>query len=154
VEELRKTLLCFLTPICFATMAFACWQIERPPVVLGTQSLNLRVTDNGKAPKGWKFELHKAITFDRNEARRAGAYEKKSVGSATTDSLGMLSFGEVKPGRYWIVAGESLSDSIAVEVTTPAPTAPKKRLWLNYYDDSCLDVAAENLGSTARSEQE
>jgi len=100
-----------------------------------------------------KFELHKAITFDRNEARTVGAYDKKSLGSAITDSLGMLSIGEVNPGRCWSVTGESLSDSIAVEVTRPAADAPQKRLWLKYYhDDGGLDVAVESLNPTSHAE--
>jgi hypothetical protein len=150
---LKTALLCILISICFATVTFARWQIEQPSAVLGTHSWNLRVTDNDKAPRGMKFELHKAITFDRNEARTVGAYDKKSLGSQITDALGMLSFGEVKPGRYGSVTGESLSDSIAVEVTRPAADAPKKRLWLKYYDDGCLDVAVESLNPTSHANE-
>ncbi len=66
------------------TAAFACWQMGGPPVVLlAVQSLNMRVTDNDKAQKGLRFELHKAITFDVEEARKTGAFEKQILKSAT-----------------------------------------------------------------------
>jgi hypothetical protein len=112
------------------------------------------VTDNGKAKRGWKFELHKANTFDRNEALTIGAYDKKSLGSAMTDSLGMLSFGEVKPGTYWIVAGHSLSDSVAVQIAAPRRAAAGKRLWLDYDAKGCFEVVVENSRPTAHSERE
>jgi len=90
------------------------------------------------------LELHKAITFDIEDARRIGAYERKSLKSATTDSQGLLSFGEVRPGRYWIVPeGGTLGSSIAVEVVSPGAVAAK-RVWLNYYADGCLDVVVES----------
>jgi len=149
-----KKVFCFLIPICLATAAFACWQTERPPAVLVARSLNLRVTDNGKARKGWKFDLHKADTLDRNEALRIGAYGKKSLASAMTDSLGMLSFGEVKPGSYWIVAGHSLSDSVAVQVAAPGGAAAGKRLWLDYDAEGCFEVVVENASLTVHSERE
>jgi hypothetical protein len=36
----------------------------------------MRVTNNNKPQTGLKFELHKAITFDLEEARKTGAFEK------------------------------------------------------------------------------
>jgi hypothetical protein len=128
---------------CAVTTGFACWQTETPKTVLPTKSLNLRVTHNDKAEKDMKFELHKAITFDIEEARQLGAYDRKSLKSATTDSQGLLSFGEVKPARYWIVPkGGTLGSSIAVEVISPRAVAAK-RVWLNYFADGCLDVVVE-----------
>lgn len=59
-------------------------------------SLNLRVTDDSKAPRGMKFELRTAIPFDAQGAPWTGAYEKKVLKFRTTDSHGLLSFGEVK----------------------------------------------------------
>lgn len=135
-------LLCFLP-----RQAFGCWPTDHPPVVLKTNSLNVRVTDN-EAPRGqMTFELHQAITFARSEARRQGAYEKKIMKSVVTDSAGMLSFGEVKPGRYWVVlrGGGSLSDSVAVEIVAPNADISHQRLWVKYYGDGCRDDVAENM---------
>jgi hypothetical protein len=144
VEGVTRALILVVTLISLVADSFACGQTERPASMLGARSVNLCITNDGKPQRGSKFELHKAITFDREEARTTGAYERQSLGSATADSLGMLSFGEVKPGRYWIVTGESLSYSIAVEVTTPNANAPSQRLWLDYFADGCLDVVVEN----------
>ncbi len=141
---MRSVLIACAAIVCSVTTAFACWQTDRPPALVTSNSLNLRVTDNDKAKKGAKFELHRATTFDREEARRTGAFEKAILKSVTTDSQGQLSFGEVKPGRYWIVPeGGSLSYSIAVEVTA-ANNRDAKRIWLRYYDDGCLDITVEN----------
>ena len=94
------------------TAAFACWQTGGLPVVLlAAQSLHMRVTNNEKAQRGLRFELHKAITFDVEEARRTGAFEKQILKSATTDALGLLSFGEVKPGNIGYLLGACLIQS-------------------------------------------
>jgi hypothetical protein len=121
-----------------ATAAFACRETGGPPVVLlAAQSLNMRVTNNEKAQRGLRFELHKAITFDAEEARKTGAFEKQILKSATTDALGLLSFGEVKPGKYWIFSGR-LSDSVAVEVLAPTPFSVIKRIWWHHFGDGCF----------------
>jgi hypothetical protein len=125
------------------TPAFACWQTEPPAVSLSAKFLNLRVTNNDKPQKGLRFELHKAITFDLEEARKTGAFEKQILKSATTDSLGLLSFGEVMPGKYWVFSGR-LSDSVAVVVLTPAPLSGSKRIWLHHFADGCFAAVAEN----------
>jgi hypothetical protein len=112
--------------------AFACWQTGGPPVVsLAAKSLNIRVTNNDKVEKGLRFELHKAITCDVEEARKTGAFEKQKLKSATTDSLGLLSFGVVMPGKYWIFSG-SLADSVMVEVVDPTPLSVNKRIWSSF----------------------
>ena len=130
-----------------ATYAFACWQVEQPPIVVRTVSLVARVTENDAPRRRLTFSLHKAITFDDREARKQGAYEKQILKSATTDSAGVFSFGEVKPGHYWIVplAAAALSDSIAVEVVGPDAKAPHQRLWVKYFADGCRDVLPENV---------
>ena len=128
-----------------ATTAFACWQTGGPPVVsLAVQSLNIRVTNNDRPQKGLRFELHKAITFNVEEARKTGAFEKQILKSATTDSLGLLSFGEVKPGKYWIFSGR-LSDSVAVEVVAPTRFSVNKRIWYYHFGDGCFAAVAENV---------
>jgi len=130
------------------TAAFACWQMGGPPVVLlAAKSLNMRVTNNDKAQRGLRFELHKAITFDVEEARKTGAFEKQTLKSATTDSLGLLSFGEVMPGKYWIFAGR-LSDSVAVEVVAPTLLSVNKRIWYYHFADGCFAAVAENAVNT------
>jgi hypothetical protein len=107
----------------------------------------MRVTNNDKAERGMRFELHKAITFDVEEARKTGAFEKRILKSATSDSLGLLSFGEVIPGKYWIFSGR-LSDSVAVEVVTPTSLTVNKRIWLHYFADGCFAAVAENEVNT------
>jgi hypothetical protein len=131
------------------TTAFACWQTGGPPVVsLSAKSLNMRVTDNEKPVKGMRFELHKAITFDVEEEQKTGVFEKQILKTATTDSLGLLSFGEVMPGRYWIFSG-SLSDSVAVEVVSPTFRTVKKRIWYYHFADGCFSAVAENAANTS-----
>jgi hypothetical protein len=129
---------------CPVTTAFACWQTEIPKALIPTNSLNVRVTNNGKAQESAKFELHKAITFDLEAARQTTAFERKSVKSAITDSKGLLSFGEIKQGRYWMVPdGATVFGSVRVEVLSPGAGAAK-RIWLNYSTDGCLEVSVEN----------
>jgi hypothetical protein len=88
-------LLCFVT-----AYASGCGQTEQPPVVARTTSLNAPVTDNDAPRQRMAFELRQAMTFDRTEAQKQGAHEKRSLKSVTTDSAGMLRFGEVRTGRY------------------------------------------------------
>jgi hypothetical protein len=97
-----------------------------------------------------KFELHRAITFDVEEAKKTGAFEKQILKSVITDSLGLLSFGEVKPGKYWIFSG-LLSDSVAVVVLAPTPASVKKRIWPYYFGDGCFAAVAENVVSASSS---
>jgi len=130
------------------TAAFACWQVGGPPVVLlAAKSLNMRVTNNDKAQKGLRFELHRAITFDVENTRKTGAFEKRILKSASTDSLGLLSFGEVKPGKYWVFSGW-LADSVAVEVVDPTPVSVNKRIWYYHFADGCFAAVAENAVNT------
>jgi hypothetical protein len=130
-----------------ATAAFACWQTGGPPVVsLAAQSLNMRVTNNDEAQNGLRFELHKAITFDVEEARKTRAFEKRTLKSATTNSLGLLSFGEVMPGKYWIFSGR-LSDSVGVEVVAPTPLSVNKPIWYYHFADGCFAAVAENVAN-------
>ena len=134
---------------CSVTAAFACWQMGGPPVVLlATKSLNMRVTNNDKAQKGLRFELHKAITFHVEEAQKTGAFEKRILKSATTDSLGLLSFGEVMPGKYWIFSGR-LSDSVGVEIVAPTPHTVNRRLWYCHFADGCFAAVTENAANTS-----
>jgi hypothetical protein len=56
----------------------------------------------------------------------------------------MFSFGEVNPGRYWIVSGSTLSDSIAIKVVASDIGAPHQRLRLRYSADGCRDVLVED----------
>jgi len=142
----KQSFACILLLSCSVSTAFACWQTGGPPILsLASQSLNMRVTNNDKAERGMRFELHKAITFDVEEARKTGAFEKRILKSATTDSLGLLSFGEVKPGKYWVFSGR-LSDSVAVEVVAPTPVSANKRIWYYHFADGCFAAVAENAG--------
>jgi hypothetical protein len=104
----------------------------------------MRVTNNEKPQRGLRFELHKAITFDVEEARKTGAFQKQILKSAITDLLGLLSFGEVMPGKYWIFSG-SLSDSVAVEVVASTPRSVNKRIWYYHFADGCFAAIAENV---------
>jgi hypothetical protein len=109
----------------------------------------MRVTDNDKAQSGLKFELHKAITFDVEEARKTGAFEKKILKSALSDSLGLLSFGEVKPGKYWIFSGRR-PDSVAVEVVAASRFSVNKRIWYYHFADGCFAAVVENAVNASR----
>jgi len=143
-----KAFICFAILLCLVTASFACFQTEQPPVAVRTISLNGRVTfdDDWGGPKQGKmtFTLHRAITFDRSEARKRGAYAKPTLKSASSDSDGLFSFGEVDPGRYWIVLGSTLSDSIPVEVASPGTGIPHQRLRVRYSADGCRDVMVED----------
>ena len=128
------------------TAAFGCWQTEQVPVLLHATSLNALVIDHDKPKKGAKFELRQAITFDREEAKLTGAYNQNSLRAATTDSLGVFSFGEVRQGRYWIVpaGARSLHDPIAVEVKSPDnKKGARERLKINYFADGCRDLTID-----------
>jgi len=145
----KKALTCSAILLCTVTVAFACWQTEQSPITFRATSLNGRVTfddDWGGSKQGkMTFALHRAITFNRSEARKRGAYEKPALKSASTNSDGLFSFGEVGAGRYWIVLGSTLSDAIAVEVVAPGTVIPPQRLRVRYFADGCRDVLVEDI---------
>jgi hypothetical protein len=150
VERVRGPIIYSIILLWFVTTAFGSWISERKPVILAAHSLNVRVTEDGQARRELQFEVHKAITFDREEMGRTGAFEKACLKSALTDSLGLLSFGEVKPGRYWVVPkGGSINDSVAVEVTAPSEVARPRRLWLSYNAEGDLGVSVEAVNGDA-----
>ena len=126
---------------------FGCWQTEQPPVLISAKSLNARITNNDEPLRTIKLELHRAITFNRQEAQSKGAYDTRILKSATSDSNGMLSFGEVAPGKYWLVpsGSRSLGESAPVEVIVADFRKPGRRLWVKYHADGCRDVAVEDL---------
>jgi hypothetical protein len=147
----RRPLICSAILLWFVTAAFGWWIGERKPVTLAAHSLNLRVTTDGQERRELQFELHKVITFDQQEMRTKGAFEKACLKSAVTDSLGLLSFGEVKLGRYWIVprGSSSIDDSVAVEVTGRYEGDRPRRLWLAYNAEGDLAVVVENVAPSA-----
>jgi hypothetical protein len=135
---MRRAILSLLALACLGGSAFGCFQIDYPRAELPTQSLNLRVTYNDKVRGGRTFQLHKAIT--PHPARGQARYAKKVLKSATTDSQGLASFGEVAPGIYWIKGG---ANDIAVTIIPPTNT-PAKRIWVNEYADGCINAAVES----------
>ncbi len=56
----------------------------------------------------------------------------------------MFTFGEVEPGRYWIVpqGARTLTDSIPIEIFTPNKNS-YQQLSIKYHDDSCRDVVVD-----------
>jgi hypothetical protein len=144
VEGVKKALVASVISLLFVTAAFGLWALPPRPVILRTHSLNVRVTWDGKPQSGSRFELHKSITFDWEEARRTRAFEIESLKSASTDSRGLLSFGEVKPGRYWIVPrGGSVSDSVPVEVREPSAEGPLYRVLVSHNSEGDLFAGLE-----------
>ncbi len=134
-------LVCVFMP----SYSYACWQVGQAGAIIQTTSLNGRVTDNEKPREGMRFDLHRAITFDRVEAQKTGAWEQPTLKTVTADSSGLFSFGEVPPGRYWIVSGKgNLSESFAVEVWTPKVRDAYQRLWVRYWADGCQDLLVED----------
>ena len=113
---------------------FACWQNEQPTVLISTNLLSARITNNDRPLRRMKIQLHTATTFSREEARSMGAYEKRILRSATSDAKGVLSFGQVSPGKYWLVpvGSRSLSESIAVEVIAAESRETEQRLWVKF----------------------
>ena len=124
---------------CLGVSAFACWQTERPRVVLATQSVNLRLTYNDKAQEGRVFGLHRARTPMPEEKPSEQVYEKEVLKSSVTDSNGLASFGRVVPGRYWIVGG---ADEIGITVVPPT-SSEAKRVWVNEFADGCINAELE-----------
>ena len=106
---------------------------------MATQSVNLRLTVNDKAQDARVFELHEAITLNPKQKPPEQFYEKKVLKSATTDSPGLASFGEVAPGTYWIVGG---ANEIALTVVPPARSGAK-RVWVNESADGCIGAELE-----------
>ena len=109
------------------------------------ETLNGRATDHDRPYGGLRFELHRAITFNREEAGKTGLWDPKIVKFATANSGGLFTFGEIPPGRYWIVVARG-SMNFAVEVVKSYGKSPSKRLWYNYWADGCELLAVEDAG--------
>jgi len=85
------------------------------------------------------FWLHKAVTLNPKQKPPEQFYEKKALKSASTDSRGLASFGEVVPGTYWIVGG---ANEIAFTVVPPTSVGAK-RVWVNEFGDGCINAELE-----------
>ena len=141
---MKRALVASAISLCFVTAAFGLWATPPRPVIFRGRSLNVRVAWDGKPQSGSRFELHKSITFDWEGARITGAFEKESLKSAMTDSRGLLSFGEVKPGQYWIVPrGGSVSDSVPVEVREPSAKGALYRVLVEHNGEGDLLAGLE-----------
>ena len=148
---MKKALVASAISLLFVVAAFGLWATPPRPVVLQGRSLNIRVTRDGKPQTGAIFGLHKAITFDWDEARKTRAFEKGSLKSAVTDSLGLLSFGEVKPGKYWIVpSGGSVGDSVPVEMREPSGKGPLYRVVVEHNGEGDLFAGLEVVSLSER----
>ena len=124
---------------CLGVSALACWQTERPRVVLATQSVNLRLTYNDKAQEGRVFGLHRARTLIPKEKPLEQVYEKEVLKSSVTDSNGLASFGPVVPGTYWIVGG---ANEIGITLVPPT-SSDEMRVWVNEFADGCISAELE-----------
>jgi hypothetical protein len=113
------------------------------PVLIRTVSLNGRATVDDKPATGIRFELHRAITFNREERWQTGLWDSRIIKFATTDASGLFTFGEILPGRYWLLVAKG-SMNFAVEIVNSYGKAPYKRLWYKYYADGCEDLLVEN----------
>ena len=154
---MKKALVASAISLCFVPAVFGLWALPAGPVILRARSLNVRVTWDGKPQSGLRFELHRSITFDWEEARRTRAFEIESLKSALTDSSGLLSFGEVKPGRYWIVPrGGSIGDSVPVEVREPSVKGPLYRVLVEHNSEGDLfaDLEVVNMNERQFSDAE
>jgi hypothetical protein len=133
---------CLVLCCLLARNADACFQFAPTPIVIKASSLNGRATKDDKPWKSLGVSLYRAITFNRVEARKTGAWEKPAIKSIETGSDGLFSFGEVPPGRYWVVP-QTGSVGFPVEVQSLDSTA-YKRLWYNFFADGCETLAIEN----------
>jgi hypothetical protein len=143
VASLLRFLAALMSYCLMSAPLYACYQIGQPPVVIEAVSLNGRATDHDRPYGGLRFELHRAITFNREEAQKTGLWEPKILKFATADSGGLFSFGDVPPGRYWVVVGRG-SMNFAVEVVDSSGKPPFKRLWYNVFADSCEELKVED----------
>jgi len=96
-----------------------------------------------KPEKGIRFELHRARTFNRVEGWKTGLWEPKTIKSATTDSSGLFAFGEIPPGRYWLLVSRGWMN-FPVEVVNSYGRPPNKRLWYKYFADGCEELLVED----------
>jgi hypothetical protein len=135
--------LVFLTVCLMSVRSYACYQTAQPPVLIRTVSLNGRASVDDKPEKGLRFELHRAITFNREEGWKTGLWESRIIKFATTDSSGLFTFGEIPPGRYWLLVAKG-SMNFAVEVANSYAKPPYKRLWYRYFADGCEELLAED----------
>ncbi len=153
-----------LATLCLVSLrADACWQMDQNPIVIKAMSLNGRAIDHDRPYSGLRFELHRAITFDREERWKTGIWNPEIFKStsldreegpkrlwkpeilkvATADSSGLFSFGEVPPGRYWVVLGRG-SMNFAVELVDSNGKPPYKRLFYNSFADGCEELKVED----------
>jgi len=127
----------------FSLRANACWQMGQEPIRIKARSLNGRATDHDRPYSGLRFELHRAITFDREESRKTGLWEPAILKFATADSGGLFSFGDVLPGRYWVVVGRG-SMNFGLELVNSYGKPPYERLLYKSFADGCEELKVEN----------
>ena len=126
--------------------AYGCWQMEvsDDPVVIKVKSLNGHAMVDEKPGQGIRFELHKAITFKRKEGKRRGLWEQQVLRTATSDASGLFTFGEIPPGRYWLVQSKGPMD-FRIEIVESYGSPPYSRLLYRYFADGCEGLKTEDV---------
>jgi len=120
--------------------AFACYQVAPEPIFIDADSLNGRAVREGKPIEGVRFKLHRAITFTRGAGKM---WESPAIKTTITTSEGLFTFGEVAPGRYWVVSSYAHS-TFPVEIRSPGADRKYKRLFYNNFADGCETLSVEN----------
>jgi hypothetical protein len=119
-------------------------EVSDKPLVVKAKSLNGHAVVDEKPGRGIRFELHKAITFNREEGKRRGLWEPQILRTATSDASGLFTFGEVSPGRYWLVQSKGPMD-FRIEVGDSYGRPPYKRLLYSYFGDGCEGLNVEDV---------
>jgi hypothetical protein len=120
----------------------ACYQAAPVPIHINANSLNGRATRDDNPSKSVHLKLYRAITFNRAEGKKL--WESPPVKTAITASDGSFSFGEVEPGRYWLIVEGGVLGGFPVEVKALGPEQSYKRLWYNYFADGCESLSVED----------
>jgi hypothetical protein len=125
--------------------ALACVQLYLGPTWIKGSRLTGRVTYQGKPLPRSRLELHRAINFTKEEVQRNGVgYEPPVLKTTVTDIQGRFSFGQMPPGKYWIVMKSPSHESFGVGLVSPGQKG-EEQLRIEAWADWCTKTTAEEV---------
>jgi hypothetical protein len=71
-------------------------------------------------------------------------WESPAIKTTATASDGLFTFGEVRPGRYWLIIEGGMLGGFPIEVKSSGPDRAYWRLWYNYFAGRCETLSVEN----------